>query len=286
MNCLLMYSHQSGHKSFVTQIPYVKERLLARFDRVDFVSTSSKEEATQVILDRAPKCDVLVIVGGDGTFNNAINSLKDVQPKPILGYINYGTIGDIGRNFGIGSGLKRSIDILVNGGITSFDVGEINGELFAYVCTIGRYSDIAYLTSRKKKRVLGKVAYYNAAIKELGDKKMVHASIDADGGHYEIDTPFLLVLNGINIGGFKVNRFASIQDGKMELFMAKCDLSNGVLPLLANKDRVVLRAREFLIKTDEQMGWCLDGEEGPKGEAHIITHPGMFKIIAKKNFVK
>lgn len=286
MNCLLMYSHQSGHKSFVTQIPYVKERLLARFDRVDFVSTSSANEAKEVAKKNSSFYDALVVVGGDGTFNNVINALKDVAKKPILGYINYGTIGDIGRNFGIGTGLKRSIDILVNGEITSFDVGEINGELFAYVCTIGRYSDIAYLTPRRKKRVLGKIAYYNAAVKEIKERKMVHASIEADGGHYEIDTPFLLVLNGINIGGFKVNRYASIQDGQMELFMAKCDLSNGVLPLLVNKDRVILRAHEFHIKTDEDMGWCLDGEEGPKGEAHIVTHPQMFKIIAKKNFVK
>lgn len=286
MNCLLMYSHQSGHKSFVTQIPYVKERLLARFDRVDFVSTSSANEAKEVAKKSSSFYDVLVVVGGDGTFNNVINALKDVTKKPILGYINYGTIGDIGRNFGIGTGLKRSIDILVNGEITPFDVGEINGELFAYVCTIGRYSDIAYLTPRRKKRVLGKIAYYNAAVKEIKERKMVHASIEADGGHYEIDTPFLLILNGINIGGFKVNRYASIQDGQMELFMAKCDLSNGVLPLLANKDRVILRAHEFHIKTDEKMGWCLDGEEGPKGEAHIVTHPQMFKIIAKKNFVK
>lgn len=286
MNCLLMYSHQSGHKSFVTQIPYVKERLLARFDRVDFVSTSSANEAKEVAKKSSSFYDVLVVVGGDGTFNNVINALKDVTKKPILGYINYGTIGDIGRNFGIGTGLKRSIDILVNGEITSFDVGEINGKLFAYVCTIGRYSDIAYLTPRRKKRVLGKIAYYNAAVKEIKERKMVHASIEADGGNYEIDTPFLLVLNGINIGGFKVNRYASIQDGQMELFMAKCDLSNGVLPLLVNKDRVILRAHEFHIKTDEDMGWCLDGEEGPKGEAHIVTHPQMFKIIAKKNFVK
>lgn len=286
MNCLLMYSHQSGHKSFVTQIPYVKERLLARFDRVDFVSTSSANEAKEVAKKSSSFYDVLVVVGGDGTFNNVINALKDIAKKPILGYINYGTIGDIGRNFGIGTGLKRSIDILVNGEITSFDVGEINGELFAYVCTIGRYSDIAYLTPRRKKRVLGKIAYYNAAVKEIKERKMVHASIEADGGHYEIDTPFLLVLNGINIGGFKVNRYASIQDGQMELFMAKCDLSNGVLPLLVNKDRVILRAHEFHIKTDEDMGWCLDGEEGPKGEAHIVTHPQMFKIVAKKNFVK
>lgn len=286
MNCLVMYSHQSGHRNFTPEIPSIKEKLLARFDRVDFFCSFSSFEARRVAVESAHKYDVLVIVGGDGTFNNIINALAPIENPPILGYINYGTIGDIGRNFGIGSGLNKSIDILVNGEVTPFDVGEINGQYFAYVCTIGRYSDIAYLTPRKKKRIFGRVAYYNAAIKELQDRKLVHASIDADGGHYEIDTPFLLLLNGINIGGFKVNRYGSIQDGMMELFLAKPDLSNGVLPLLTDKNRIVLKAREFSIKTDEAMGWCLDGEEGPKGNAHIITHQKMFKIFAKNGFVK
>ena len=280
-----MYSHQSGHRNFTTKIPMVKEKLLSRFDRVDFFCTLSAKEAREVAISSSEKYDVLVIVGGDGTFNNLINALANVKNPPILGYINFGTIGDIGRNFGIGSNLRDSLDVLVKGDIVPFDVGEINGQYFAYVCTIGRYSDIAYMTPRKKKRILGRVAYYNAAIKELKDKKTVHATIDADGGHYELDTPFLLLMNGKNIGGFKVNRYGSIQDGKMELFLAKKDISNGVLPLLVDRNRIVLRAHEFYIHTDETMGWCLDGEEGPKGDAHIVTHHNMFKIIAKSGYV-
>lgn len=286
MNCLVMYSHQSGHRNFTLKIPMVKERLLSRFDRVDFICTLSAKEASDIAKQSATKYDVLVVVGGDGTFNNLINALAFVENPPILGYINFGTIGDIGRNFGIGSSLKESLDILSKGDIVPFDVGEINGKLFAYVCTIGRYSDIAYMTPRRKKRLLGRIAYYNAAIKELKDKKTVHASIEADGGHYEIDTPFLLLLNGKNIGGFKVNRYGSIQDGKMELFLASQDISNGVLPLLIDRNRIILRAKEFHIHTDETMSWCLDGEEGPKGDAHILTLNKKFRIIAKPGFIR
>lgn len=285
MKALLIYSHESGHKNLTPYIPYIKERLLSRFDRVDFHCTSSLDEAKSTILDGAKYYEALIVAGGDGTFNNAINVLSSTVNPPILGYINYGTIGDIGRNFGIGAGLDKSIDIIVKGDIVPFDVGEINGSYFAYVCTIGRYSDIAYITERRYKRLFGKMAYYTNALKEMQNRKIVHASIDADGSHYEVDTPFLLILNGINIGGFKVNRYGSIQDGKMELFLAKPDISNGVWPLLSDKNRIVLQAKNFTIKTNEAMSWCLDGEEGPKGEAKIVTHSKMFKIFAKKGFV-
>lgn len=286
MNCLLLYSHHSGHHNLTPMIPFIKERLLARFDRVDFFCTFSLEEAKKVIQESAPLYDALIVAGGDGTFNNVINALSSVPNPPILGYINYGTIGDIGRNFGIGAGLKKSLDIITKGEIVPFDVGEINGQYFAYVCTIGRYSDIAYITPRKQKRFLGRIAYYNKAFKELQNRKVVHAHIEADGSLYEIDTPFILLLNGMNIGGFKINHYGSIQDGMMELFLAKKDISNGLMPLLTDTNRIVLQAKKFAIKTDEAMSWCLDGEEGPKGEANIVTHQKMFKIFAKKGFVK
>lgn len=280
-----MYSHQSGCHNFPKYIPFIKERLMGRFDRVDFRCSLSIVDAKDIAIESSQKYDVLVICGGDGTFNNIINAIAPLKRKPILGYLNFGTIGDIGRNFGISKNLNKALDIIANGDIVDFDVGEINGKYFAYVCTIGRYSDIAYLTPRRKKRVLGKVAYYNAAIKELRNKKVVHATIEADDGHYEFDTPFILLLNGMNIGGFKVNRYCSINDGKMELFLAKKDFSNGLLPILINRNRVVLQAHEFFIHTDEEMSWCLDGEEGPKGDIHILTHEKMFKIFAKKGSI-
>ncbi len=285
MNCLVLHSLHSGHKNFLKKIPYVKSRLMERFDRVDFLTTTSASETRRLSSYISSIYDVLVLVGGDGTFNNLINALAPLPKKPILGYINVGTIGDIGRNFGIPASLEKALDILIHGEIVSFDVGELNGYYFAYCAAIGRYSDIAYLTPRKKKRVLGRIAYYNEAAKEFVGKKSVHASIDADGGHYEFDTPFLLLLNGINMGGFKVNRYCSLTDGKMELYIAKKDVTNGIAPLLFNKDRVVISAKEFIVKTDEEMSWCLDGEEGPKGEAHFLTHPKMFSIIAKKGIL-
>lgn len=281
MKCLVLYSHSSGRKEFNKKIPLVRRILSKRFEIIDFYCPFSAKEARIEACASAKKYDCLVVVGGDGTFNNIVNALAPLNKTPILGYLNYGTIGDIGKNFGIGRNLKKALNIIAEGRVLPFDVGEINGKYFAYVCTIGRYSDIAYLTPRRKKRIWGKVAYYNAAVAELKNKKTVHASIEADGGHYEVDTPFLLLLNGMNIGGFFVNRHGRIDDGKMELYLAKPDISNGVLHILTGKKRIVISASHFQIKTDEAMSWCLDGEEGPNGEANIICHHNKLKIFGK-----
>ena len=281
MKCLVLYSHSSGRKEFNKKIPLVKRVLSRRFEVIDFYCPFSAKEARIEACGAIGKYDALVVVGGDGTFNNIVNALAPFKDAPVLGYLNFGTIGEIGRNFGIGRNLHKALSIIAEGRVLPFDVGEINGKYFAYVCTIGRYSDIAYLTPRRKKRIWGRVAYYNAAVAELRNKKTVHATIDADGGHYELDTPFLLLLNGMNIGGFFVNRYGRIDDGKMELYLAKPDISNGVLHILTGKKRIVISASKFHIKTDEAMSWCLDGEEGPSGEAEIVCHHNMLRIYGK-----
>jgi diacylglycerol kinase (ATP) len=281
MKCLVLYSHDSGKRNFDKRLPLIERKLKAKFSVVNFCCTISESDAKKEAVEACGKYDCLICVGGDGTFNNLVNAIAKQEKKPLLGYLNFGTLGDIGRNFGIGRNLSKALKIITDGYTTPFDVGEINGRFFAYVCTIGRYSDIAYVTPRKRKRRLGRVAYYNKAIGELHNKKTVHAIIDADGGHYEVDTPFLLLLNGRNVGGFKVNSYCDISDGKMELYLAKPDWFNGVYHILSRTKTIIISAKEFHIVTDENMSWCLDGEEGPTGEAHIVTHHNLLTIYAK-----
>lgn len=269
MKCLVLYSHASGHRNFAKQLAYTQKSLSASFSEVDFLCSLSKEDAFRNAQEKAASYDAFIVVGGDGSFNNIVNALAPLPKAPILGYLNFGTLGDIGRNFGVGRSLKQGLAIIRKGHVESFDVGEINGSYFAYSCTIGRYSDIAYMTPRKKKKVLGRVAYYNEAVKELKNKKTVHAKIEADGKIYEVETPFLLLLNGKNIGGFEVNQGGSIQDGKMELYLAKPDFLNGVFHVLTGRQTLVISASSFRIETDEEMSWCLDGEKGPQGPACV-----------------
>jgi diacylglycerol kinase (ATP) len=281
VKCLVLYSHASGHRNFARKLAYTREHLLKSFEAVDFVCSLSKEDAFRLAQGKGPLYDALIVVGGDGSFNNVVNALAPLGKTPILGYLNFGTLGDIGRNFGVGRSLKQGLAIIERGHIEPFDVGMINGAYFAYSCTIGRYSDIAYMTPRKKKKVLGRVAYYNEAVKELANKKTVHAKIQADGKIYEVDTPFLLLLNGKDIGGFKVNGGGSIQDGKMELYLAKPDFLNGVYHVLTGRKTLVISASSFQIETDEEMSWCLDGERGPQGLACVSCLTQRLRIFSK-----
>src|SRR5574344_2646749 len=205
MKALLLYSHSSGHKDFERQIQKIRRSLSTTFDVLDVVCTFSADEAARLEKEAGERYDVLLIAGGDGTFNNAVNNLMKVNKTPVLGYLNFGTIGDVGRNFGIYGGLARALAIIKEGHVEAFDVGEANGVYFAYTCAIGRYSDIAYATPRNKKRRQGRLAYYAEATKQAFQPKLIHYEVEAEGKKIVGESAFVMVLNGKNMGGFRVN---------------------------------------------------------------------------------
>jgi diacylglycerol kinase (ATP) len=282
MKALLLYSHVSGHKDFSRQIQKVRKELAPVFSTLDVVCTFSSYEASRLEQEAGDKYDALLIAGGDGTFNNAVNNLMKARKTPVLGYLNFGTIGDVGKNFGIHGSLANALKIIKAGHIESFDVGEASGSYFAYTCAIGRYSDIAYATPRHEKRRHGRLAYYWSAANEAFSKKKVHYKVEADGKTYEGTTGFLMVLNGRNMGGFAVNKSSSIKDGKMELFIADEGPFNGLTHYLFHHKVHVISSSAFSLETSEEGPWCLDGEKGPVGQLKVLCHPQALRIYSKK----
>jgi len=282
MKALLLYSHQSGHKDFAKKIPSLRKELASRFESIETICTFSEAEATRLEEGSCGIYDALIIAGGDGTFNNAVNALMGKANAPILGYINVGTIGDVGRNFGVGASLRQAIRVLDVGHVEEMDVGECGGRYFAYCCAAGAYSDIAYQTKRHAKRKAGRFAYYLLAIKETFRRQCLIYEIDANGEKYHGQSPFLLLLNGRFMGGFLVNPKSKMNDGKMELFLVKPGLFNGLLHYLFHTGVKVIRSDVFNIKIDSDQPWCLDGEKGSSGSTIVTLHPSSLRVFSKK----
>jgi diacylglycerol kinase (ATP) len=282
MKALLLYSHQSGHRNFSKKIPLIQKELADSFTELHIQCTFSEEEASRLEEEACGVYDALLIVGGDGTFNNAVNSLMKKEIHPILGYINVGTIGDVGRNFGVTSSIKKALRIIKEGHVEPLDVGECGGHYFAYCCAAGAYSDIAYQTKRKKKRIVGRFAYYSLALKEAFHPETLEYEIEANGEKYHGQTPFILLLNGRFMGGFLVNPRSKVNDGKMELFLVKPGLFNGLLHYLFHTGIKVIRSDLFKIEVSTQKAWCLDGEKGSSGSVSALLHPSALRVFSKK----
>ena len=284
MKALFLYSDATGQGKMLAHIGDVISTLRKSFAELEAVQTHSQDE---LIARAKGACnggvDALIVAGGDGTFHHVVNAVITEPVTPILGYINAGTICDIGKNFGIQGSYENALDIIGKGYTGYFDVGKINDRYFTYVSAVGAYSDIAYITPRERKKRLGAVAYYTVAVNESLKPTKVLADIEADGKQYHIKTPFILLLNGSHVGGFHVNsRLARINDNKMELYLTKPGIFNGLIHYLFFKANTLkISASHFKIHTNIDMPWCLDGEEGPKGDVEISVIHNKLRIFAK-----
>lgn len=283
MKVLFLYSGATGKGDVLKKIDYICSYLKKTFGEVDIVKTQSKEHLYNIAKSSCGVYDSLIFTGGDGSFNDVINAISTEKKRPVLGYIPSGTINDIAKNFGIQKSIRKSLEIIKNGHTSKFDICKINNQYFAYVAAIGSFADIAYSTKRQRKKKLGKIAYYFKAIGEAMAPKTVKAVITIDGVTKQISTPFILILNGRNVGGFLVNQTSDNSDGLFDLFLTKPGWFNGLVHYLFFKMKTThYKCSSVSIHTDQEMAWCIDGEKGPVGDVAITNLHLHLTIYSKK----
>lgn len=261
----------------------VIEELSPCFDALDYYEIGKDFDAALAkAVEACSEYDALLIAGGDGTFNHIISAIAHLDKLPKIGYINAGTLCDVGVNFGIKGNPKKAIKIIKNGYTSPFDLVKINDSYFIYMAAIGAYSDIAYATKRKRVKRVGKIAYYEKAVVEAFQPKMIKCRVKRGNDTTEVSAPFVMLLNGKNVGGFKVNRNGDMSDGQVELYYSEKGWFNGLLHYFFRHKVNCLKGDSFEIEVDDNEPWCLDGELGPFGTAKVQVLQRKVEIFCKK----
>lgn len=284
MKVLYLYSDKTGLAKSPKKIEKILSSLHEIYDDLTIKKTEDLQDFEKNIRDSAGIFDVLIVAGGDGTLKFTVNVLMSIDKhlRPTLGYLPAGTINDAGKAIGIRGSIRQALKILKRGHIEFVDVPKVNNEYFNFVCAIGAYSDISYLTKRNNKKVLGRFAYYFDAIPKIFTRKSLNAHVEANGKTYDIKAPFIMVMNSKNVGGFPVNFNYSIKDGMVEVFITKPGLLNGLLHYIFFKVRVIkFKTDHVKIVPSTDDYWCLDGERGFQGPIEISVLKQELKVIGK-----
>ncbi len=281
MKALFLYNPEAGRENFAKHFPKIKNELASSFGEMLFLTLENKEKAKDVYQNIVPKYDALILIGEDGTLHFGINELMKLKKKPILGYIHSGTLGDGGKIFGVNRNLTRSIQILKKGKTRRIDIGKANDSYFLYCLCNGCYSDLSYSVKSKKKRSLYHFSYYFSSIKEMFSKVSYAYEMEENGKRITRISPFALILNGKRMGGFQLNKEGKDDDGKMESYFPKPSFLNGILRFLPIKEERPISLKEATIIPSNSLPWCLDGEEGEKGEIKISVISDEISIFCR-----
>jgi diacylglycerol kinase (ATP) len=179
--------------------------------------------------------DVIVAVGGDGTWSNVADRLMSSDRTDVtLGILPSGTGNDFGRNFGYDPrSPEEAVKVIADGYVRAIDVGRLDTlsasehvpermETRHFLNLIGFGFDIAVIDAAAGARFLrGELLYKLTALQQLFRFPGVTARVDSRGGAETAgDHLMITVSNGRYFGGgFPIAPDATVDDGALHACM-------------------------------------------------------------------
>ena len=298
--CAIVYNPNSGRKAKFNVMPQFEEMLNRYGYEVEIHYTEYKKHAIEIVKN-LEHVDLLLSIGGDGTFNEAITGNYARKDRLVCAHIPVGTTNDIGVMMGYGKNMLNNLKMTLEGVVKGVDICLINDQPFIYVATIGKFAEIPYETPRELKKKLGYLAYIKEGVKSFFDKTKLHdVTYEVDGETYRGLFSFIIISSANRIAG--INNFykdVKLDDNRFEVLL--CNFS---------KKKDIIRSLYFLTmydiekvpgihfyKTDKirmkfhskpKKNWCIDGEklEDESKIFDITIDRNIKMMIPKKNVDK
>lgn len=195
---------------------------IACLEKAGFVLMEEPTDRPQALPDLIrqyrDRVDLVIIGGGDGTLNAALEGLVDTQLP--LGILPLGTANDLARTLGIPTTLSEACQIIADDVLDRIDVGWVNGKYFFNVASLGLSVQITRKLNKEMKQRWGVLAYGMAAIQVLLQSRPFTVDLRFEGGEStRMKTVQVAVGNGRYYGGgMTVATAAAIDDQRLDVY--------------------------------------------------------------------
>lgn len=178
----------------------------------------------------------LIILGGDGTVNEALSGMEDTS-NVTLGYIPTGSSNDLARDLEIPRDPLEALELILHkGSVHTMDLGAVtypDGETRPFIVSCGIGFDAAVCEEALRSKLknvfnrlgLGKLTYLGIALKQLFGAKAV-------SGRLVLDDKPPVSMNTLLFVAFMLHRF----EGGGFMFCPDADAADGILNLCAVGD--------------------------------------------------
>ncbi len=238
-------------------------------------NTTAPGDATATAARLGSAYDLVVAAGGDGTLNEVICGLMQLDNPPLLGYLPQGSTNDFAASLHISDDPVKAAEALIQTAAPrTLDIGRWCDRNFVYVASFGAFVHSSYSAPQAAKNALGHFAYILEGMKDLNSLRPYRIRLTADGEVLDGEYLFGAVCNSTSIGGLmKLDpQRVVLDDGKFELLLIPSPknaivLQNLVLALLNqqyDREGVIFRhVSSVHLETAEALPWSLDGECAP-----------------------
>ena len=242
----------------------------------------------------------VVVVGGDGTVNEAANGLlaAGAGHEVDLAVLPRGTGTDFVRTFGFPNKLDEAIAVARDGEIREIDAGRVSyrawdgspgSAYFVNVASAGMSGAVAMRANSTSKALGGKASFLWATLAVFARWKNAQVSVDIDGEHREGSMLDVIVANCEWLGGgMHMTPKAKPDDGVFDVLLigdiTKRDLVQTLPKIyrgthLPHPKAEELRGREVRVDAPTPLPVELDGEQPGTTPATFEVVPGALRLV-------
>lgn len=239
---------------------------------VTIAMTQKEGDGARIAGEHARDNDLIVAIGGDGTFNEVVAGVLESEADIPIGYIPAGTTNDFATSVGLNTSTIDAARSIVYGHRQRFDIGSFNGRYFSYVASFGAFTSTSYNVPQDLKNAIGHAAYVLSGITDVVNIKPLHLKVTDKDAVYEDDYIFGAICNSTSMGGIINLKSADVDmnDGLFEVMLIKApkdliDIQSIIFALSTQSYNECPQISFFStgsmsIEAPKDMPWTLDGE--------------------------
>ncbi len=281
-NLLFIYNPRAGKGTMKNKLSDVVETFMQADFKVTIYATQRENEAEEIVENEGFMYDRIVCSGGDGTLHEVTQGLMrmDKDKRPVCGYIPTGTVNDFARGISLPMNIGQAAKVAAEDIVSPVDIGLFNGKCFTYVAAFGAFTSVAYETSQSVKNVFGKMAYLMEGIGQVANIPSYNVKITIDKKVIEDEFILGMISNAKTIGGFGFFKKTkvSLNDGIFEAIFVKrpknpaefSSVLNSLVTLTPNEQILGFYGKKFVIESDSEISFTLDGEDGGNYKKSVI----------------
>jgi YegS/Rv2252/BmrU family lipid kinase len=229
----LVVNPQSGGGATGKRFDRLAEQVRATIGPFEHAFTEGQGHATELTREALAKdYEMVVGVGGDGTFNEVVNGFFEgeapVRPEAVFGIIPQGTGGDLRKTLGVPNDIRGACARLAGRDVKPVDVGHLaflghDGKpaqrVFINIASFGVGGVVVDEVNRSSKALGGKVSFMLGSVKALLKYKDQRITLTLDGGEpTTAPVTCVAVCNGQFFGGgMWVAPKAVMDDGEFDV---------------------------------------------------------------------
>jgi diacylglycerol kinase (ATP) len=283
---------------------YDPEELRAEFDgyELDWVQTEGPGDASEAAREWPE--GLLIVAGGDGTINDAVNGLgKAGFPEGVtLGILPAGTGNDLAATLRIPNNPDEAEDVIRQGRVRTLDVARVRSDgvgerFFINVATGGLGAEISDANEGELKRRWGKLSYLRASFEVAKDFDVKELDLYLDDELHRVRAVNVVVANcRFAGGGWLAAPRANPEDGLLDVVIIEklglTDLMELAPASMARSDYLdrdgvfSARAKEIRVETAPPgLEFTVDGEIVGDEPAHFSVVPHALKVVVGPDYV-